>query len=145
MIHTVTSGLGTDPLFIHFLHGQTSWTCCSLLALLGSAEQLIRATLSLLNIPWAMCINLHQVYLLSGLLLSCRVLRDDKAKLQLEMEKVTKVATLVGSRLARLVMDARRSTTGNTQLVEELKRYNRRLEVAAHSHMASMQAVNQIR
>ena len=50
--------------------------------------------------------------------------------MQSEMDKVTKVATLVGSRLARLVMDARRSTTGNTQLVEELKRYNRRLEAS---------------
>lgn len=45
------------------------------------------------------------------------------------MEKVTKVATLVGSRMARLVVDARRNASGNTQLVEELKRYNRRLEV----------------
>ena len=57
------------------------------------------------------------------------MLREEKARLQAEMDKVTKVATLVGSRLARLVMDARRSSTGNTQLVEELKRYNRRLEV----------------
>lgn len=59
------------------------------------------------------------------------MLREEKAKLQAEMDKVTKVATLVGSRLARLVMDARRSSTGNTQLVDELKRYNRRLEVGA--------------
>ena len=67
--------------------------------------------------------------LLPNVLPICRALREEKARLQAEMEKVTKVATLVGSRLARLVMDARRSTTGNTQLVEELKRYNRRLEV----------------
>ncbi|KAK9795491.1 hypothetical protein WJX73_005706 [Symbiochloris irregularis] len=58
-----------------------------------------------------------------------RQLREEKVRLQAEMEKVTKVATLVGSRLARLVMDARRSTSGNTQLVDELKHYNRRLEV----------------
>ena len=62
-------------------------------------------------------------------LIVCRILREEKGRLQSEMEKVTKVATLVGSRLARLVMDARRSTSGNGQLVEELKRYNRRLEV----------------
>ena len=51
------------------------------------------------------------------------------------MDKVTKVATVVGGRLAKLVMDARRNASGNTQLVEELKRYNRRLEVRAE-HMA---------
>ena len=60
-----------------------------------------------------------------------RALKDERQKLQAEMDKVTKVATVVGGRLAKLVMDARRNASGNTQLVEELKRYNRRLEVRA--------------
>ena len=60
---------------------------------------------------------------------ACRALKDERQKLQAEMDKVTKVATVVGGRLAKLVMDARRNASGNTQLVEELKRYNRRLEV----------------
>ena len=59
---------------------------------------------------------------------ACRQLKEERQKLQAEMDKVTKVATLVGSRMARLVMDARRNANGNTQLTDELKRYNRRLE-----------------
>ena len=51
--------------------------------------------------------------------------------MQAEMDKVTKVATLVGGRMARLVVDARKNASGNTQLVDELKRYNRRLEARA--------------
>ena len=49
--------------------------------------------------------------------------------MQTEMDKVQKVAMLVGGRMARLVTDARRNASGNTQLTDELKRYNRRLEV----------------
>ena len=56
------------------------------------------------------------------------------------MDKVTKVATVVGGRLAKLVMDARRNASGNTQLVEELKRYNRRLEVRAPGGAAACMA-----
>ena len=61
-----------------------------------------------------------------------RQLKDERVKMQAEMDKVTKVATLVGGRMARLVVDARKNASGNTQLVDELKRYNRRLEVPKH-------------
>jgi hypothetical protein len=58
-----------------------------------------------------------------------RALRTDNSTLATEMEQMNRVASYVGSRVARVLAGARRANNYNAALVGELKRWNRKLEV----------------
>lgn len=58
-----------------------------------------------------------------------RVLRGDNSALAAEVEQMNRVASYVGSRVARVLAGARRTNNYNAALVGELKRWNRKLEV----------------
>ena len=60
-----------------------------------------------------------------------RVLRADNTSLAGELEQMNRVASYVGSRVARVLAGARRANNYNAALVGELKRWNRKLEVRA--------------
>lgn len=56
-------------------------------------------------------------------------MRTENAQLSSEIEQLNKVASYVGNRVAKVLVGARRANNYNSQLVGELKRWNRRLEV----------------
>lgn len=58
-----------------------------------------------------------------------RALRQDNTTLQGEVEQMNRVASYVGSRVAKVLAGARRANNYNAALVGELKRWNRKLEV----------------
>ena len=58
-----------------------------------------------------------------------RTLRQDNTTLQGEVEQMNRVASYVGSRVAKVLAGARRANNYNAALVGELKRWNRKLEV----------------
>lgn len=58
-----------------------------------------------------------------------RALRSDNAALAGEVEQMNRVASYVGSRVAKVLAGARRANNYNAALVGELKRWNKRLEV----------------
>ena len=60
-----------------------------------------------------------------------RTLRQDNTTLQGEVEQMNRVASYVGSRVAKVLAGARRANNYNAALVGELKRWNRKLEVCA--------------
>lgn len=59
-----------------------------------------------------------------------RALRGDNATLAGEVEQMNRVASYVGSRVAKVLAGARRANNYNAALVGELKRWNRKLEVS---------------
>ena len=61
-----------------------------------------------------------------------RVLRADNATLSGELEQMNRVASYVGSRVARVLAGARRANNYNAALVGELKRWNRKLEARGY-------------
>ncbi|KAK9829718.1 hypothetical protein WJX72_007514 [[Myrmecia] bisecta] len=56
-----------------------------------------------------------------------RLVREN-GRLQHEIEQFNKVATFVTTRVAKVLVGAKRSSSFNTQLTQELKHWNRRLE-----------------
>lgn len=58
-----------------------------------------------------------------------RALRQDNQTLAGEVEQMNRVASYVGSRVAKVLAGARRANNYNAALVGELKRWNRKLEV----------------
>ena len=59
------------------------------------------------------------------------MLRGDNSALAAEVEQMNRVASYVGSRVARVLAGARRTNNYNAALVGELKRWNRKLEVCS--------------
>ena len=57
------------------------------------------------------------------------LLRRNNGALAGELEQMNRVASYVGSRVARVLAGARRANNANAALVGELKRWNRKLEV----------------
>ena len=70
-----------------------------------------------------MCVQLQ------GLQDENKALRQDNATLAGEVEQMNRVASYVGSRVAKVLAGARRANNYNAALVGELKRWNRKLEV----------------
>ncbi len=66
---------------------------------------------------------------LKGLQEENKALRQDNATLAGEVEQMNRVASYVGSRVAKVLAGARRANNYNAALVGELKRWNRKLEV----------------
>ena len=66
---------------------------------------------------------------LKGLQEENKALRADNATLAGEVEQMNRVASYVGSRVAKVLAGARRANNYNAALVGELKRWNRKLEV----------------
>ena len=66
---------------------------------------------------------------LKGLQEENKSLRQDNATLAGEVEQMNRVASYVGSRVAKVLAGARRANNYNAALVGELKRWNRKLEV----------------
>ena len=66
---------------------------------------------------------------LQGLQDENKALRQDNATLAGEVEQMNRVASYVGSRVAKVLAGARRANNYNAALVGELKRWNRKLEV----------------
>ncbi len=58
-----------------------------------------------------------------------KALRQDNQTLAGEVEQMNRVASYVGSRVAKVLAGARRANNYNAALVGELKRWNRKLEV----------------
>ncbi len=56
-------------------------------------------------------------------------LQEENSALQYEIDNLNKVASYVGSRVAKVLVGARRANNYNSSLVAELKRWNRKLEV----------------
>lgn len=56
------------------------------------------------------------------------LLRRNNGALAGELEQMNRVASYVGSRVARVLAGARRANNANAALVGELKRWNRKLE-----------------
>lgn len=57
------------------------------------------------------------------------MLQEENSALQYEIDNLNKVASYVGSRVAKVLVGARRANNYNSSLVAELKRWNRKLEV----------------
>jgi predicted RNase H-like nuclease (RuvC/YqgF family) len=57
------------------------------------------------------------------------LLQEENSALQYEIDNLNKVASYVGSRVAKVLVGARRANNYNSSLVAELKRWNRKLEV----------------
>lgn len=68
---------------------------------------------------------------LKGLQEENKSLRQDNATLAGEVEQMNRVASYVGSRVAKVLAGARRANNYNAALVGELKRWNRKLEVCS--------------
>ena len=78
------------------------------------------------------CLTIMRAFMrvqLQGLQDENKALRQDNATLAGEVEQMNRVASYVGSRVAKVLAGARRANNYNAALVGELKRWNRKLEV----------------